>query len=183
MRRVLATVLIAMTGTTVVGAGIALAAEVEVSPAAPTEGEAELTINVIDFGPDTPIYAVPCEVPDEGEELDPSNDNCDLAEVVATTTDSDGHATIVVKWDIPADGLAVYVGDEARTNQASQILTPGVQAEVTPIADVGVLGTSVVQEDLADTGPREIMTLLMVAAALIALGLGLRGAELARTPA
>ena len=57
MRRFLATLMIAAIGTTVVGAGIALAAEIEVTPADPTEGPAELTIDVWDFDPNTPIFA------------------------------------------------------------------------------------------------------------------------------
>ncbi|MEQ8842818.1 MAG: hypothetical protein RIB98_17700 [Acidimicrobiales bacterium] len=191
MRRILATVLFAVIGTTMAGTGIALAAEIEVTPAAPPEGDVELTIEVTDFTPDTPIYTVPCTVPAEGDELDPSTANCDLTEVVATTTDASGQAIMVVNWNIPAEGIAVFVGDEARTNQAFQIVTPGadvveetedVVEETEP--DVEVLGTSVVQEDdLADTGPREIMILVMVATLLIGLGVALRSAAPVNDPA
>ena len=183
MRRFLTTLTIAAIGTTTVGAGIALAAEVDVTPAAPAEGEAELTIDVTDFDPDTPIYAVPCEIPSGGEDLDVSTDSCDIAEVATATTDGAGKATIVVNWNIPADGIAVYVGDEARANEASQILTPEVHQGESPDPDVAVLGTSVVQEDLADTGPREVMFLTMLAAATIGIGLALRGAGRLQTPA
>jgi hypothetical protein len=49
---------------------------------------------------------------------------------------------------------------------------------------VAVLGTNVVQEqDLADTGPREVMLLVTAAAAIIGLGIALRGAERRLLPA
>ena len=193
LSRFLATVAIAALGTTVVGVGIALAAEIDVTPANPGEGEAELTIEVSEFEPRTPIYAIPCKVPRDTDDLDPATNNCDLSAVTATTTDADGNATIVVTWKIPEEGIAVYVGDEARENHASQILHPGehetevhgnevVEGE-SPAPDVEVLGTTVVQEELADTGVREVLVLLMVASALIGLGLALRGAERFQTPA
>ena len=190
MRRFIATVFVAAIGTTLVGAGIALAADIEVRPLDPGEGEAELTIDVSDFAPDTPIYALPCDIPAAGEELDVTTANCDIAEVATTVTDATGAATIVVDWTIPAGGIAVYVGDEARANEATQIVTPGQVAvdldnpdAVAPEEpEVAVLGTSVVQEDLADTGPRETMMLLMVAAVAIGLGVALQGVERLRTP-
>jgi len=183
MRRFFATVMIAAIGTTVVGAGIALAADLEITPEVPVEGEAELTIDVTDFDPDTPIYAVPCEVPVDGAQLDVTTDNCDIAEIATATTDGDGKATIVVNWNIPVDGIAVYVGDETRDNQATQVLTPEVHEGESDNPDVAVLGTNVVQEDLADTGAREVMLLAMAATAVIGFGFALLGAERIRTPA
>lgn len=178
MRRFLATCAIAAIGVVTVGAGMALAAELEIVPAEPEVGMAELTIDVSDFAPDTPIYAVPCETPEDGSEVDVSSSDCDIAEVETTVTDGDGRATIVVNWDIPEEGITVYVGDEQRENQVTQVLTPAVHDGETDDPDVEVLGTNVVQEDdLADTGPREIMLAAMIGTALIGIGLGLRGAE------
>ena len=182
MRRFLATVIIATLGTTLVGVGITLAAEIEVSPPSPSAGAAELTIDVTDFAPDTPIYAVPCAIPLDGEELDLTTAGCDVADVATAVTDALGAATIVVSWTIPAEGIAVYVGDETRANEATRILTPGDGAEEIESPAVAVRGTSVVQEDLADTGPRETMPLLVLATVLIGSGVGLRGVERVRTP-
>lgn len=177
MRRFLATVAIAAIGVATVGAGMALAADLEIVPAEPEVGIAELTIDVTDFAPDTPIYAVPCDTPEEGAELDVASSDCDIAEVEATVTDGDGNATIVVNWEIPEEGITVYVGDEQRENQVTQVLTPSVHDGESDDPDVEVLGTNVVQEDLADTGPREVMLAAMIGTALIGIGLALRGAE------
>ena len=185
MRRVLSTVLIAAISMTVVGAGIALAAEIEIIPASPDQGGSEFTIKVTDFAPDTPIYALPCEIPAAGAELDPSADSCDISRAATATTDADGSASIVVDWDVPEGGIAVYVGDETLQNEATQIVMPGdtqdeVVVEATepdPDPEVEVLGTTVVQEDLADTGPREVVILTVLATALIGIGLGFRGFE------
>jgi hypothetical protein len=125
---------------------------------------------------------LPCEIPEDGDDLDVSSDRCDVAQVATATTDANGSATIVVNWNIPADGITVYVGDEARENQVSQTLTPEVHEGESDNPEVAVLGTNVVQEDLADTGPREVMILAMVATAIIGLGLALRGAERLQTP-
>jgi hypothetical protein len=177
MRLFLATVLVVAIGTTAVGAGMALAGDVEVSPDTPAEGTAELTLDVTEFEPGTPIYAVPCEVPADGEDLDVTTDSCDIAAVATATTDGSGRATIVVDWDIPSDGIAVYVSDEARDHEATQILTPEVGDAAPDSPDVAVLGTNVVQEDLAETGPRELKILTMLATAIIGLGFALCGAE------
>lgn len=182
MRRILATVIMAALGTTLVGAGIALAAEIEVSPPDPPLGAAELTIEATGFAPDTPIYAVPCAVPAAGEELDVTTAGCEVAEVATAVTDGRGAATFVVSWTIPAEGLAIYVGDEARANEATRILTPGDATETIEVPAVAVLGTSVVQEDLAETGPRETMLLLMAATVFIGLGVALRAVERVQTP-
>ncbi|MEM7140699.1 MAG: hypothetical protein AAF548_06655 [Actinomycetota bacterium] len=177
IRRFAATVMIAAVGTTVVGGGIALAADLEIVPNEPEVGMAELTIDVSDFDANTPIYAVPCAVPAADEELDITTDDCDIAEVEATVTDGNGSATIVVNWEIPEEGITVYVGDEARDNEVTQVLTPSVHAGESDDPDVEVLGTNVVQEDLADTGPREVMLAAMIGTGLIGIGLALRGAE------
>lgn len=191
LRRFMATVAIAVCGTTVVGAGIALAAELEVTPSEPTAGETELTLAISDFDPDTSIFAVPCEIPASGDANDVTTADCDVVAVEATVTDENGEATLVVTWEIPEGGIAVYVGDETRTNQVAQILTTAdIDAATTdtatddtatdesadPANEVEVLGTSVVQEsndttdDLAETGPRELVLLLMGAALLVAFG-------------
>jgi hypothetical protein len=189
MRRFVATMMIAAIGVTVlvVGQGTAPAADLEITPAAPDEGDTELTIEITAFEPDTPIYAVPCVIRDDGSEPDVATDDCDLMKVAAATTDGDGKATIVVNWEIPAEGIAVFVGDEARDNQVSQVVTPEAAIEADDSqdssAEVAVLGSTVVREDLADTGPREVVTLAMAATALIVLGLALRGAERLQTPA
>ena len=177
MRRFFATLVIAAIGTMSVGVGIALAGDVDVTPAAPEEGEAELTIDVSDFDPDTPVYAVPCEVPAADEELDVTTDSCDIAAVATATTDGSGTATIVVNWNIPSEGITVYVSDESRANVATQVLTPEVHDGESDNPEVAVLGTNVVQEDLADTGPRETMILLLVAALALGLGFALRSVE------
>ncbi len=184
MRRFLATVLMAAVGTTAVGVGIALAADIEITPAVSEPGEARLTIEVTGFEPDTPIYAVPCAIPVDGTELDVTTDNCDVAMVVTTVTDADGNATIVADWDIPAEGVAVYVGDEARDREVVEIITPEVDADADDSPEVAVLGTNVVQEpDLADTGPREVMLLVTAATVLIGVGIAFRGAERRLLPA
>lgn len=182
MRRFLATLAVTAIGTTLVGVGLAAAAELEITPEAPAEGQTELTISVGDFGPDTPIYAVPCDVPASRDAADVTTDSCDVSEVASATTDASGNATIVVEWTIPADGIAVYVGDEARKDQAAIILMPAID---TPEPEVAVLGTTVVQEsdELPETGPREVVLLLTVAALVIGVGLALRGAEHIRTSA
>lgn len=177
MRRFLTTVLIAAIGTTLIGVGISLAADIEISPAVPEPGEAQLTIDVTGFEPDTPIYAIPCAVPDVGTELDVTTDDCEVAEVVTAVTDSEGNATIVADWDIPAEGVAVYVGDEARTREVTKILTPAIDADDDDSPEVAVLGTTVAQEELADTGPREVLLLVTAAVGMIGLGTALRGAE------
>lgn len=182
MRRILVTIAMAAIGTAAVGVGIALAADVEISPSSPGEGVTELTIDVTGFASDTPIFAVPCDVPAAGEVVDIATDGCDIAQVATATTDTDGAATILVEWNIPAEGIAVFVGDEAGDNEVTTLLMPGVeQVDIDgPEADdseVAVLGTNVVQEDLADTGPREVMVLLMVATILMGLGVALVGAQ------
>lgn len=182
MRRFFATLVIAAIGTTSVGVGIALAGEVDVTPEAPDEGKAELTIDVSDFDPDTPVYAVPCEVATADEELDVTTDSCDITEVATATTDGSGTATIVVNWNIPSDGITVYVSDESRANVATQVIMPDVDDGESDDPEVAVLGTNVVQEDLADTGPRETMILLMVAALALGLGFALRSAGRLQTP-
>lgn len=186
IRRFFATVAIAAIGTTVVGVGIALAADIEVTPDQPEVGPAELTIRIDDFPPDTPVYAVPCAIPAEGTEVTLGTDNCDVTAVVTAVTDDAGAATLTVDWAIPDEGIAVYVGDETREHQATKIITPaptsaaGDDADADP--EVAVLGTSVVQEDdadddLADTGPREIVVLGMIGTALVGLGVAFVGAE------
>lgn len=188
IRRFFATVAIAALGTTVVGVGIALAADIEVSPEQPETGPAELTIRVGDFPPNTPIYAVPCAVPADGTEVSLGTDDCDVTAVVTAVTDAAGAATLTVEWTIPDDGIAVYVGDETREHQATTVITPappsapGDEADADDDAEVAVLGTSVVQEDepdddLADTGPREIVVLGMIGTALIGLGIAFQNAE------
>ncbi|GJM37340.1 MAG: hypothetical protein DHS20C19_07070 [Acidimicrobiales bacterium] len=178
MRRVLATVTIVAIGVLTVGAGMALAAELDIVPAEPEVGLAELTIDVSDFAPDTAIYAIPCQTPAEGEELDLGTSACDIAAVEVAVTDGDGKATFVVNWDIPDDGITVYVGDEARDHEATHVLTPSVPDDESTDPDVEVLGTNVVQEeDLADTGPREVMLAAMIGTLLIGVGMALRGAE------
>jgi hypothetical protein len=169
MRRIFAGVAVAAVSMTVVGVGAASAAEIEIDPLAPEAGEVALTITVSDFDPNTPIFAVPCEIPASGEQVDIANASCDFSKVAAATTDPDGEAIIRTVWVIPEGGIAVFVGDEMRENQVTMILgtTP---AATTDIPEVEVLGTSVVQEDLADTGPRKTMLLVMVGAALLAIG-------------
>lgn len=185
MRRFLATITIAAIGLITVSAGIALAADLEIVPAEPEVGEAELTIEVSDFDPDTPIYAVPCDISADGTAIDIATSDCDVAEVEATMTDSDGRATIVVNWDIPVEGITVYVGDEARDNQVSKTITPSVHDGDADDPDVAVLGTNVVQEDeLAETGPREAVLVGAIGAALVGLGMAFRtvGREAGRVP-
>jgi len=174
MRRFLVSITIAAIGTTVVGAGIVLAAELEVTPQVPEQGESELTLEVEGFEPNAPIYAIPCDVPVDGPDVDVTTDNCDIAKVVTATTDDEGKATITVRWDIPAAGIAVYVGDEARSHEVTQILSPAPVEEPTDGSEVVVLGTNIVQEDLADTGARETVLLLIVATAAIGLGFALQ---------
>ncbi|MDW3219992.1 MAG: hypothetical protein R8F63_15365 [Acidimicrobiales bacterium] len=177
MRRFLATVTIAAIGVGAVGAGMALAADLDIVPAEPEIGLAELTITVTDFAPDTAIYAVPCQTPAEGEELDLGASGCDIAEVEVAVTDGDGNATIVVAWEIPEDGITVYVGDEAREHEVMQVVTPKMDDSETTEPEVEVLGTTVVEEDLADTGPREVMLATMLGTLLIGVGMGFRRAE------
>ena len=170
MQRFFSLVAIAAIGMTTIGAGIALAAEMEIIPGVADNGDPELTIDVWDFDPDTPIYVVPCDVPESGDDADVTTDSCDTSEVVATRTDADGTASFSVTWTIPEEGVAVYVGDEMAKNQVAQVLTRKLVGAETEAPAVEVLGTNVTQEDLADTGPRETMLLLMIAATLIALG-------------
>lgn len=206
-RRFVASLGIAIVGTTVVGAGIALAAELDITPSAPPPGQTELLIEVSDFDPDTAIFAVPCDIPESGDPADVTTADCDVVAVEATVTDENGEATISVTWEIPEGGIAIYVGDETRTNQIAEIIgTEAIAVEGSDTDDgatsdgatqdgatqdvaadddgteVEVRGTSVVQEtndtedDLAETGPREVVVLLMVAGLLVAIGVGLNHA-------
>ena len=175
MRRSVAIGLLTAAAVLVLGAGIAPAAEIEVAPADPDPGSQELTIEAAGFEADTAVYAVPCTVPDSGSAEDITPDDCDITSVVTATTDADGRATFVVTWDIPDVGLAVFVGDEMRTDQATVILGDAVPAADpdTPAGDdpqVEVLGTTVDESELADTGA-DTDVLLLVAAALIGIGL------------
>lgn len=163
MRRFFGTVATGLLIMLVAGAGIALAAELEVVPSPVGEGEQELTIDVWDFDPDTPVYVVPCEVPASGDAADVSSDSCDLADVETATTDADGAASFEVTWDIPADGIAVFAGDEMGTDEV---------AEVLEVAGTGVevLGTSTTADDeLADTGA-DTGPLVSLGLALVLLG-------------
>lgn len=171
-------------GLIVLTAGGASAAEVAVDPAAPAVGRQDLTIEITDFTPDTAVYAVPCSVPGSGDAADLSSDMCSIVDVVTATTDDTGHASLTVTWEVPAEGLGVYVGDEMRTDQATAIVRPsGAVAVVEPdTPQVEVLGTTVDESDLADTGAET--TPLLFAAALL-LGVGLLSVEAGRrlTPA
>lgn len=136
-----------------------------------------------DFTPGTPIFAVPCETPPEGDGIDAPRTDCDIAEVAATVTDGQGAATFVVTWEIPEEGITVYVGDQSRDNEVTVEVSPstgdGEQS------DVAVLGTSVAQtdepEELADTGPREVVLVTLIGTALVGIGLTFRGIEHRRT--
>ena len=88
-------------------------------------------------------------------------------------TDAAGRATFTVEWTIPEEGIGVYAGDEQRKDHVTAILTTTATAELEVEVDepeVEVLGTRVVEDDLAETGPRETVLLLMVAAGCLALG-------------
>ena len=107
IRSFLAKATISTIGVIAIGAGMALAADLEITPSEPEVGRAKLTIDVLDFAPDTPIYAVPCETLAKRVAVDITADECDISQVESSTTESDGNATIVVNWGIPADGAMV----------------------------------------------------------------------------
>ena len=175
MRRFLGSVITALAVMLAVGAGVALAAELEITPADPGAGIGDLTIDVWDFDPDTPVYVVPCELPESGDPAEVTNQSCRIADMAATTTDATG-AAIDVTWDLGEDGVAVRAADEMRDSTAVELIEigdAGVAQEVS--SDAAVLGTSLAQEDLAVTGLSSLTTLLAVSSiVLLAMGTTLR---------
>ena len=77
MRRVMVAAAIVATTVALTG-GVAWAAEIEVSPAEGEEaGPADFEITLTDFEPDTPVFVLPCEVPESGDPADVDGETCD----------------------------------------------------------------------------------------------------------
>ena len=161
MRRTMATM--AMTAAVLaLTTGTAWAGEIVVVPeSVAVAGDTPLELRLVGFAPDTPVFVVPCDMPDSRDADDIDGATCRTDEVATARTDADGRATIFTTWTVPDVGLAVVAGNEARTEAATVLV---------PVEETRVLGTAQDNDgELADTGFEDLI-LAAIGLTLIAAG-------------
>jgi hypothetical protein len=170
MQRLMLSAAIAAT-TLALTTGTALAGEIVAVPdTVPAPGEATFELTLSGFSPETTIFVVPCEAPAGGDPDDIDPTTCDLENATGARSDTEGTARLTATWDVPAGGLAILVGNEARTEAANLIV---------PIGDTQVLGSAQGNPDgqLPETGGENLILagigLTMVAAGVVSHHAGL----------
>lgn len=108
-------------------AGIASAeGTIEVDPSdVDAAGEQDVAITLSGFTADLQVFVLPCDFPSSGNAADLILETCDQTQLSPVTIGADGGATLTATYDIPAEGLAVFVTDAAEAEQATALITVG----------------------------------------------------------
>ena len=111
-------------------AGIASAApEIAVSPSSvDAAGEQEVEVTLSGFTAETPVFVLPCAFPAGGDVAAFDNTTCDQAQLSPAVIDAEGGATVTATFDIPAEGIAIYVTDAAQAESGVALITIGEAA-------------------------------------------------------
>ncbi len=126
MRRKLITLAVAAIAV-VVPSGIAQAEPgIEVDPTSvDAAGEQEVTVTLSGFTPELAVFVLPCGFPAGGDVAVFDNTTCDQAQLSPVTIDADGAGIVTATYDVPAEGLAVYVTDAAVVETGVALITIG----------------------------------------------------------
>lgn len=126
MRRKIITMAIAAIAI-VAPAGIASAApeiSVDVS-SVDAAGEQAVEVSLSGFTPELAVFVLPCGFPAGGDVAAFDNTTCDQAQLSPVVIDADGNGTVSATYDVPAEGLAIYVTDADVAETGVALITVG----------------------------------------------------------
>ena len=140
-------------------AAIAIVAPAGIASAAPeisvdvssvdAAGEQAVEVSLTGFTPELAVFVLPCGFPAGGDVAAFDNTTCDQAQLSPVVIDADGNGTVSATYDVPAEGLAIYVTDAAVAETGVALIAVGAgdaaaeeaPAEAEPAADDAGDGT------------------------------------------